>query len=52
MSPAFGRGTFSPDTLELGGLVVPVVALADLRAMKRAAGRPKDLDDLANLPTE
>ncbi len=37
---------------DLGGLVVPVVALADLRAMKRAAGRPKDLDDLANLPTE
>lgn len=29
---------------------VHVVALADLRAMKAAAGRPKDLDDLANLP--
>lgn len=27
-----------------------VIGLADLRSAKRAAGRPKDLDDLSNLP--
>lgn len=36
--------------MDLGGLEIAVVALTDLRAMKQAAGRPKDLDDLANLP--
>lgn len=30
---------------------VRVCSLADLRAMKEAAGRPQDLADLANLPT-
>lgn len=39
----------------LGGpapLTIPVISLADLRAAKRAAGRPKDLDDLENLPLD
>jgi len=34
----------------LAGLTVDVCSLADLRAMKEAAGRPQDLADLANLP--
>jgi len=34
----------------LDGFVVKVTSLRDLRAMKEAAGRPQDLDDLANLP--
>ena len=33
-----------------GDIPVPVISLADLRVNKAAAGRPKDLDDLANLP--
>lgn len=33
------------------GVRVPVIHLADLRVNKAAAGRMKDLDDLANLPT-
>ena len=32
------------------GLEVPVIALADLKANKRASGRHKDLDDLEHLP--
>ena len=36
--------------VELGELRVPVIALADLRKNKLAAGRHKDLDDLENLP--
>jgi hypothetical protein len=34
-------------TGKLGGLDVPVLSLEDLAANKRAAGRPKDLVDLA-----
>ena len=34
-------------TGNLGGLQVPVLSLEDLAANKRAAGRPKDLVDLA-----
>jgi len=34
---------------ELAGLFVPVCSLRQLRAMKRAAGRPQDLQDLADL---
>ncbi len=36
-------------TVELAGVPVPVCSLAHLRAMKRAAGRPQDLQDLADL---
>jgi hypothetical protein len=37
-------------SIELDGISVPVIGLADLRANKRAAGRTKDLLDLENLP--
>lgn len=39
-------------TFDVAGLSVPVIALADLRINKRAAGRHKDLADLENLPSE
>lgn len=35
--------------VELGSIEVQVCSLASLRAMKRAAGRPQDLQDLADL---
>jgi hypothetical protein len=35
---------------DLGGVIVPVISLADLKVNKRAAGRYKDLADLENLP--
>lgn len=35
--------------VELADLTIPVCALAHLRAMKRAAGRPRDLVDLDDL---
>lgn len=34
----------------LDDLTIPMISLADLRANKSAAGRPKDLADLSNLP--
>jgi hypothetical protein len=37
-------------TARMDGLRVSVVSLADLKRNKAAAGRPKDLDDLAHLP--
>jgi hypothetical protein len=37
-------------TSELDGLRVPFIALADLKANKRASGRNKDLADLDHLP--
>ena len=36
--------------LDVNGNVIRVISLQDLRANKRASGRPKDLDDLENLP--
>jgi len=35
--------------VELPGIEVPICSLHHLRAMKRAAGRPQDLKDLADL---
>lgn len=35
---------------DLDGVTVNVIALADLKVNKRAAGRHKDLADLDNLP--
>lgn len=37
-------------TQDVAGIEVPVIGLNDLKANKRASGRPKDLDDLENLP--
>ena len=34
---------------EVEGVPVRIASLAQLRAMKRAAGRPQDLQDLADL---
>lgn len=44
-------GEFSPDAIEgsLDGIAVRVCSLEHLRAMKRAAGRPQDLEDLRRL---
>lgn len=36
-------------TADVDGLPTPVISLADLKINKRAAGRPKDLADLATL---
>jgi hypothetical protein len=36
--------------VDIEGLPVPVISLADLKTNKRAAGRHKDLADLENLP--
>ena len=35
----------------IDGVEVSVIDLADLRTNKQASGRPKDLDDLENLPS-
>lgn len=40
-APAYARATF----VTLGGVSVPVLSIADLVALKRSAGRPKDLGD-------
>jgi hypothetical protein len=44
-------GELNPDTLEgsIDGIPVRVCSLEHLRAMKRAAGRPQDLEDLRRL---
>jgi hypothetical protein len=38
------------ETIEIEDLLIPVISLARLRENKAAAGRPKDLLDLDNLP--
>ena len=35
---------------ELGGIQVPIISLGDLKRNKLASGRPKDIDDLQQLP--
>lgn len=47
--PPYARLRANATEVELGGVAVPVCSLEDLRAMKRAAGRPRDLADLADL---
>lgn len=39
-----------PQTVEMDGVEVDVISLADLKANKRASGRHQDLNDLEKLP--
>jgi len=50
-SGGFDALSASADTLELDDLRVAVASLSDLIAMKRAAGRPKDLVEVEILET-
>ena len=47
--PAYAALASESITGELDGIPVRVCGLAHLIAMKRAAGRPRDLDDLVRL---
>ena len=47
--PAFAALDRGAVTADLDGLGVKVCSLAHLRAMKQAAGRPQDLQDLSDL---
>lgn len=38
------------DLVEIGRMVVPFISLVDLKTNKLASGRPKDLQDLEELP--
>lgn len=48
-APAYARLRERADRYEIDGLTVLVASVEDLVAMKTAAGRPKDLADLAEL---
>lgn len=48
--PAYDKLAEGSFELEVEDVVVVVCSLEHLRAMKLAAGRPRDLDDLAHLP--
>ena len=49
VEPAYAALRVNAITGELGGIPLAVCGLEDLVAMKRAAGRPRDLDDLQRL---
>lgn len=38
------------DLVKIGKMLVPFISLSDLKINKRASGRPKDLQDLEELP--
>jgi hypothetical protein len=46
----FARSFSNRKVTMLDSVEVSVISLEDLKANKRAVGRPKDLDDLAHLP--
>lgn len=48
-APTYQRLRQRADRVDLGNFTVLVTAIDDLLAMKRAAGRPKDLADIAEL---
>ena len=48
-APPFATLRQRADRYDIGGTVVRVASIPDLIAMKRAAGRPKDLADIAEL---
>lgn len=50
-APGFNTLRNRADRYDVGGSTVPVARIEDLVAMKRAAGRPKDLADIAELET-
>jgi len=50
-APPYARLRARADRYDLGGFAVLVAGLPDLIAMKRAAGRPKDLADVEELET-
>lgn len=47
--PPYGELRVGAEAVDVAGLEVLVCSLEDLRAMKRAAARPRDLVDLADL---
>ena len=48
---SFGTCYTERETVQMEGLLVPVISLARLRENKAASGRTKDLADLENLPS-
>ena len=45
----FSSAYASKQHIEIDGIPVDLISLEDLKANKKASGRPKDLDDLNNL---
>lgn len=48
-SPPYAAVKAAAKRVDINGLLVSVVSIPDLLAMKRAAGRPKDVADVAEL---